>query len=100
MDPFIDALRGIHPLRVCVGYKVDGKKTDSFPDSRRRQAAVEPIYEDFEGFTEDISGVRKFAKLPASVRRYLRAIERRTGRPIRIVSVGPGRDSTIRLRRD
>jgi adenylosuccinate synthase len=91
----LDTLSGVHPIKVCVGYKLDGKKIADFPVSRRAQLDVEPIYESFPGFSGDLKGARKFADLPRGAREYVLAVEKKLGVPILIVSVGQSREQTI-----
>ena len=91
----LDTLSGVHPIKVCVAYKLDGKRVAEFPASRRGQLEAEPIYESFPGFSGDLKGVRKFDKLPLGARRYVLAVEKLLGVPIAIVSVGQDREQTI-----
>jgi adenylosuccinate synthase len=57
-----------------------------------------PVYEDLDGWNEDISGARSLSDLPAAARAYVRAVEDMCGAPISAVGVGPGRDQTIVVR--
>ena len=91
----LDTLAGVHPIKVCVAYKLDGKRVTEFPVSRRGQLEAEPIYESFPGFSGDLKTVRKFDKLPLGARRYVLAVEKMLGVPISIVSVGQDRVQTI-----
>ena len=91
----LDTLSGVHPIKVCVAYKLDGKRVTEFPVSRRGQLEAEPVYESFPGFSGDLKGVRKFEKLPLGARRYVLAVEKLLGVPISIVSVGQSREQTI-----
>jgi adenylosuccinate synthase len=91
----LDTLASVHPIKVCVAYKLDGKRVAEFPVSRRGQMEAEPVYESFPGFSGDLKGVRKFDKLPLGARRYVLAVQRLLGVPISIVSVGQDREQTI-----
>jgi adenylosuccinate synthase len=91
----LDTLSGVHPIKVCVGYKLDGKKVPEFPVSRRAQLEVEPVYESFRGFSGDLKDARRFADLPRGAREYVLAVEKMLGVPILIVSVGQSREQTI-----
>lgn len=91
----LDTLSGVHPIKVCVGYKLGGKKVSEFPVSRRAQLEVEPVYESYPGFSGDLGGARKFSDLPRGAREYVLAVEARLGVPILIVSVGQSREQTI-----
>ncbi len=91
----LDTLSGVHPIKVCVGYKLGGKKVAEFPLSRRAQLEVEPVCESYPGFSGDLGGARKFLDLPRGAREYVLAVEARLSVPILIVSVGQSREQTI-----
>ena len=91
----LDTLTGVHPIKVCVGYKLGKKRVADFPVSRRDQLDVEPIYETYPGFSGDLSKVKTFAALPRGAREYVLAIEKKLGIPVAIVSVGQSREQTI-----
>jgi len=91
----LDTLSGVHPIKVCVAYKLDGKRVTEFPVSRRGQLEVEPVYETFPGFSGDLKGIRKFDALPRGAREYVLAVQKLLGVPISIVSIGQDRDQTI-----
>lgn len=91
----LDTLSGVHPIKVCVAYTLDGRRVSEFPVSRRAQLEAEPVYESFTGFSGDLKGVRSFEKLPPGARRYVLAVEKLLGVPIAIVSVGQSREQTI-----
>ena len=57
--------------------------------------SLNPVYTEMEGWNEDISGIRDFDTLPAELINYIEFIEKQTGIPITLVSVGPGRNATI-----
>jgi adenylosuccinate synthase len=94
----LDVLGGTGPLRVCVGYRVDGHQTGQFPADAAAVERLEPIYEELEGWDEQIDGLREIEALPAAVRRYLQRVESFLNIPVEIVSVGPARAQTIMLR--
>ncbi len=91
----LDTLTGVHPIKVCVGYKLGKKKLTEFPVSRRDQLEVEAVYESFPGFSGDLSKARKWSDLPRGAREYVLAVEKKLGVPIAIVSVGQSREQTI-----
>ena len=91
----LDTLTGVHPIKVCVGYKLGKKRISDFPVSRRAQLDVEPIYESYPGFSGDLSKAKKFSDLPRGAREYVLAVERLLGVPFAIVSVGQSREQTI-----
>ena len=91
-----DVLAGFDELRVCTAYEFEGTRTDRFLPDAADLERVSPVYETHEGFAEEITGARTLDALPAAARRYLDRIEEFVGVPIRIVSVGPDREQTIR----
>jgi adenylosuccinate synthase len=94
----LDTLTGLKAIKVCTAYRLGKETITEFPASAERVARCQPIYEEYEGWTEDISGIRELSQLPPAARRYLEQIERLTQTPIHIVSVGAQRDQTIILR--
>ncbi|HXT01854.1 MAG TPA: adenylosuccinate synthase [Elusimicrobiota bacterium] len=91
----LDTLSGVHPIKVCTAYKLGGRKILEFPISRRAQLEVEPVYEEFPGFSGDLKGIRKFDALPRGAREYVLAVQKLLAVPISIVSIGQDRDQTI-----
>ena len=91
----IDILSGLDEIKVCTGYRVDGRLVDEWPLSAAQLERAEPVYSSFEGWREDISGCRALVALPAAARRYIAAIEERAGAPIDVISVGPERNQTL-----
>lgn len=94
----IDTLAGLDTLKVCVGYKFDGKIIDYFPASLEDLAKCEPVYEEFAGWGEEVANARNYDELPENAKKYLERIEEFTGTKISIVSVGPKRDQTMRVK--
>ena len=93
----IDTLAGLEKLKICVGYKLDGKVIDYHPASLKDLAKCEPIYEEFDGWDESIADARSYEEIPETAKIYLKKIEEYTGARISIVSVGPKRDQTIKI---
>ncbi len=93
----LDGLDGVDPIRVCVGYRLNGKRLEVPPSDAAQLENCEPIYREFRGWNKPTQPARKFSELPANARRYVRAIAELTGAPLRIVSVGPTRNETIVL---
>ncbi|MCI1946333.1 adenylosuccinate synthase [Clostridium luticellarii] len=91
----IDTLAGLEKVKVCTGYKLNGKVIDYVPASLEDLAKCEPVYEEFKGWSKSIENARTYDELPGSAKKYLRKIEEFTDTKISIVSVGPGRDQTI-----
>ncbi len=94
----LDILDGLETLKICSGYKYNGRLLDEFPASLKVLGQVEPVYEEMPGWQEPISGVRAYADLPANARRYVERLSKIVGVPLGIVSVGPARDQTIVLK--
>ena len=93
----IDTLAGLDTLKVCVGYKFNGEVIDYFPASLEDLANCEPVYEEFEGWGEEVADARSYDELPENAKKYLKRIEEFTDTKISIVSVGPKRDQTMRV---
>ncbi|EON12041.1 MULTISPECIES: adenylosuccinate synthase [Pandoraea] len=94
----LDVLDGLETVRLCVGYKIDGKMIDILPRGAVDVARCEPVYEDFPGWTQSTFGVTSWDQLPVQAQTYLKRIEEVSGIPIDMVSTGPDRDETILLR--
>ena len=93
----LDVLDGLDELKVCTGYKVDGKTLDILPYGAESIAACTPIYESHPGWSESTLGVQQFDKLPKNAQNYLRRIEELVGTRVALVSTGPDRNETIVL---
>lgn len=93
----LDILDTFEEIKMCVGYKYKGEMLNEVPASLKVLAEVEPVYETFEGWMTDISGIRKYEELPEKARKYLERLSEVTGVALGIVSVGPNRDQTIVL---
>jgi adenylosuccinate synthase len=94
----LDVLTGWERIPVCVAYEVDGKRFDEMPMTQTDFHHARPVYEYFPGWTEDITGARTFADLPATAQAYVRALEQRSGAPFSSIGVGPDREQTLELR--
>ena len=95
----LDVLTGILRLNICVGYKTQkGQFTESVPSNPRLLAECEPVYEEMEGWTEDISKARHIKELPKNAIRYIKRLEELAGTKLVLVSVGAGREETIILK--
>ncbi len=88
-----DVLNDFPTLKVCVGYEVGGEKLDYFPYETNEP--ITPVYKEFAGWKSDICGVRRYEDFPAELKTYIEFIERETGVPISIISVGPDREETV-----
>jgi adenylosuccinate synthase len=91
----LDVLDGMLEIRICIGYRLDGKELHHLPASMSAQAGVEPIYETLEGWQESTRGARKWAALPANAIKYIRRIEELIEAPVALLSTSPEREDTI-----
>jgi adenylosuccinate synthase len=94
----LDILDGFHEIKVCVGYRFDGRTIDYLPAGEHAQARVEPVYETTAGWEERTAGARSFAELPAQAIKYVRRIEELVGCPVALLSTSPEREDTILMR--
>ncbi|WP_394357010.1 adenylosuccinate synthase [Candidatus Methanocrinis natronophilus] len=92
----LDVLGGLDPIKICTVYQLDGKKLNYPPESTVEFARCKPVYEEVRGWADDISGAKSYEALPGAVRDYVERIEALLGVKITIVSVGPGREQTVR----
>jgi len=94
----LDVLDGFETVRICTGYRLNGEIMDYFPAHAADQAAVEPIYEEMEGWNGTTAGARSWAELPAQAIKYIRRVEELIETPVALVSTSPERDDTILVR--
>ncbi|MCE5211030.1 MAG: adenylosuccinate synthase [Deltaproteobacteria bacterium] len=94
----LDVLTGLDKLKICVGYKcAGGEFTHAAPASIQTLSECRPIYEEFDGWKEDILQAREMKELPVNARKYLKRLEELAEAKIILTSVGPGREETIVL---
>ncbi len=93
----VDVLTGWERIPVCVGYEVDGTKYEHMPLTQSGFSRAVPIYEELDGWTEDISGCRTFGELPKTTQAYVKRLEELCGARISGVGVGPSREQSIVL---
>jgi adenylosuccinate synthase len=94
----LDVLTGWDKIPVCVAYEVDGKRFDEMPMTQTDFHHATPVYEYFDGWTEDLTGARTFEDLPKNAQLYIRALEQLSGAPFSSVGIGPDREQTLELR--
>ncbi|MFI6993725.1 adenylosuccinate synthase [Nonomuraea wenchangensis] len=94
----LDVLSGLERIPVCVAYEVDGVRHDEIPMTQTDFHHAKPIYEEFPGWQEDITGAKTIADLPPNAQAYVRTLEEMSGAPISAIGVGPGRDQTVVVR--
>jgi adenylosuccinate synthase len=93
----LDCLGEWDEIPVCVGYEVDGERTDQMPMTQTEFHHARPVYEMLPGWRSDISGCRTFDELPRNAQAYVRRLEELSGAPFWGVGVGPGREQTVAL---
>ena len=91
----LDVLSGLEELKLCVGYKDNDEVITDYPFNQNVLNTAEPVYETFNGWTDDISTVKSFEDLPINAQSYIKAIEAFIEVPITFISVGPERTENI-----
>jgi len=91
----LDVLSTFETLQICTAYELNGRRIHTFPSLSVDLRLVKPVYETLPGWSEDISGVRKFDDLPVNAQNYVKRISELVGKPIELISVGPDREQTI-----
>ncbi len=91
----LDVLTGFDTVKICTSYKMGDKILKEFPASLEDLAKCEPIYEELEGWTEDLTGMETYEELPENAKKYIAKIEELVGVSVDMVSVGPNRAQTI-----
>ena len=91
----LDVLTGFDKIKICTAYKMGDKIINNFPASLEDLATCEPVYEELDGWNEDITNIEKFEDLPENAKKYIARIEELIDVNIDLVSVGPNRTQTI-----
>ena len=91
----VDTIGKLDKIKLCVGYKKDGKVTMQYSTDVYEMAKCEPIYEEFEGNFGDISNIKRREDLPENAKKYLNRIEEFVKTPIKFIGTGAGRDCMI-----
>ena len=91
----LDVLDGFDELKICVGYRVNGRELDHLPAAHDEQAKVQPIYEVHKGWHESTQGARRWADLPAHAIKYVKRLEELIEAPVALLSTSPEREDTI-----
>jgi adenylosuccinate synthase len=94
----LDILDGFDEIKVCTGYRLDGRDIDYLPAGEQAQARVEPVYETIDGWKEPTACARSWAQLPAQAIKYVRRIEELVGCPVALLSTSPEREDTILMK--
>lgn len=93
----LDVLTGVDEIKICDKYLCNGKEVTTIPATLDEYESYTPHYITLKGWSEDISNVKSFEALPKNAQKYLKTIEKLTGVPIALFSVGPDRKQTIVL---
>jgi adenylosuccinate synthase len=93
----LDGLDELEWIKICVGYRIGSKKLDFPPTDSEELALCKPVYIDMPGWRKSTENAREFSDLPPKARNYVKKIAGLVGANLSIVSIGPGREQTIRL---
>jgi adenylosuccinate synthase len=91
----LDVLSGLEKLPICVAYQIDGLRVEEMPMTQTAFHHATPVYEELDGWWEDISKARRFEELPVNAQRYVERIEELCGTRVSVVGVGPGREENV-----
>lgn len=94
----LDVLDGLEEMKICTGYRIDGRLSDILPVGADDLERCEPVYESLPGWKESTVGVKRFEALPKAAQDYLKRMEALCGVPVDMISTGPDREETIVLR--
>jgi adenylosuccinate synthase len=93
----LDVLSGLSPIRICTAYRYQGEEFEDFPPHQSIFHKAEPVYEESEGWSEDIGDMESYEALPVAARGYVERISQLSGIPVSHLSVGPSREQTLRV---
>jgi len=93
----LDVMSGMEKVPICVGYEVEGERLSEMPMTQTAFHHATPVYEQLDGWWEDISKARTWDELPAAAQRYVTRIEELSGARVSVVGVGPGREENVVL---
>jgi adenylosuccinate synthase len=94
----LDVLDGFERLNICTGYRIGERVLDYLPASMAEQAAIQPVYETMDGWSQSTAGARSWKDLPAAAVKYVKRLEELIGAPAAMVSTSPERNDTILMR--
>jgi adenylosuccinate synthase len=93
----LDVLSAFETIKVCVAYEYEGERYEDFPPNQTIFNKCKPVFEEYPGWNEDITGARSISDLPKAARAYLEEMERLTNTPVSWASVGPQRDEIVKI---
>ena len=91
----LDILDGFDSIKICIGYRLDGKLLEHYPDRSELIADVEPVYVTLPGWGSVLSDMREPGQLPAEAKRFIEIVEEQVGVPVKVVGVGAERDDYL-----
>jgi adenylosuccinate synthase len=91
----LDVLDTLEEIRICIGYRLDGKELRGLPASVAAAERIEPVYESLPGWRADTTGIRTWDGLPAEAHAYLHRLGEIIGTEVALVGVGPERSQSI-----
>jgi adenylosuccinate synthase len=94
----LDVFNDFDTIKICVGYRADGKVFNYVPSNLEILKHVEPVYEELRGWKTEIKGAKSFKDLPKNAKRYLKRIQKLIGTKITMISVGSERDETVEVK--
>ncbi len=94
----LDVLDTFEEIKLCTGYRLDGREIDYLPADASEQARCTPVYETIEGWSESTKSARSWLDLPAQAVKYVRRVEELIGAPVALLSTSPEREDTIMVR--
>ena len=91
----LDILTGLEKVPICVAYDIDGQRHEDMPTTQTAYHHATPVYEELDGWWEDISKARTWDDLPVNARRYIERVEELCGARVSVIGVGPGREENV-----
>jgi len=93
----LDVMSGLETVKLCTGYRLEGKEINTVPCTSAELERIEPIYTEMPGWKEDVKGAREMEKLPEKTRGYIKFVEDFVEVPVSLVSTGPDREDCIQI---
>jgi adenylosuccinate synthase len=91
----LDVLDSFEEINICTAYESNGETIDHYPASLAKLESCKPVLKKLPGWKQDITGAKTWDDLPDQAKAYVEEIEKQCGAPVKLISVGPGRDQTI-----
>lgn len=94
----LDVLSGFDTVKICTAYKCNGSLINEFPGSTEVLENCKPVYEEMDGWSEELTDIKDFDELPENAKKFILRVEELTGVPTWLVSIGPSREMYFELR--